>query len=308
VARRDASGNIYYYFADQVGSIRTITNSGGSVCYDADYTPYGSELVHTNTCPQNYKFTGYERDSETGLDYAINRYYSSRLARFMNPDPAGLTSADFESPQSLNRYAYVENSPVSLTDPFGNDLCGSFEPNIDPSRCLTVDYNIYDASYAGHPDPFSFLISITDGPSAKVCDISSCATNPDFHNFGDELKKLPDSYLKMVYQIDCGRDPKCDKAPDFLKPFVKKITDPSTKQVRYVTDWRDFLRFGPGLPLDTSAFVSFSRPSAPPAWVNQVVAQCTRAANAIRTFINQTGSTQIPQSLLSAASSCTMHP
>lgn len=68
-----------------------------------------------NACQQKYKFAGYERDSETGLDYAIARYYNSRFGRFMSPDPmAGVTS----SPQFLNRYACVLNNPSSASIPW----------------------------------------------------------------------------------------------------------------------------------------------------------------------------------------------
>jgi RHS repeat-associated protein len=54
------------------------------VCYDADCTPYGQGILHANTCQPSYKFTGYERDSETGLDYAMFRYYNGRTGRFMS--------------------------------------------------------------------------------------------------------------------------------------------------------------------------------------------------------------------------------
>jgi RHS repeat-associated protein len=118
IARVDGSGGVFFYYADHVGTTRTITDSSGHMCYDADFTPYGQEMVHTNNCPQNYKFTGYERDPETGLDYAFARYYSSRLGRFLSADPWGGNRRD---PQSLNRYSYVLNSPVSLTDPSGLD-------------------------------------------------------------------------------------------------------------------------------------------------------------------------------------------
>jgi RHS repeat-associated protein len=117
ISRIDASGNVYFYNYDQVGTTRTITDAQGNICYDADFTPYGQEIVpHTNTCPQNYKFAGYERDPETGLDYAFARYYSSSLARFLSPDPLGGSVTD---PQSLNRYAYVLNNPAGLVDPLG---------------------------------------------------------------------------------------------------------------------------------------------------------------------------------------------
>ena len=71
IARRDASNNVYYYYSDQVGSTTAITTASGVPCYEATFTPYGEEHNTANTCPQNYKFTGYERDSETGLEVVI---------------------------------------------------------------------------------------------------------------------------------------------------------------------------------------------------------------------------------------------
>jgi RHS repeat-associated protein len=121
VAVRDAStGNVYYFFGDQVGSTRVVTDASGTVCYDTEYFPFGGENVKLGTCPQAYKFTGYERDPETGLDYAITRYYNSRLGRFMSPDQLGGTVLN---PRSLNLYAYVQNDPCNYLDPFGLERC-----------------------------------------------------------------------------------------------------------------------------------------------------------------------------------------
>jgi RHS repeat-associated protein len=62
------------------------------------------------------KFTGKERDAETGLDYFGARYFSGAQGRYTSPDPiAGLLA----NPQSLNKYAYVINNPLIATDPTG---------------------------------------------------------------------------------------------------------------------------------------------------------------------------------------------
>ncbi len=66
--------------------------------------------------PLAYKFTGKERDAESGLDNFGARYNSSQYARFMTPDPMGGKLAD---PQTLNKYPYVRNNPLTLTDPTG---------------------------------------------------------------------------------------------------------------------------------------------------------------------------------------------
>ncbi|PYU23414.1 MAG: hypothetical protein DMG32_16195 [Acidobacteria bacterium] len=125
IARLDSGGNVFYLFADHLGTTRAITLGNGpntgAVCYDAEFTPYGQEMSHTErlqttACPQNYKFTGYERDPETGLDYAFARYYSYRLGRFLSVDPVGGSTFD---PQSFNRYAYTVNNPTNSIDPLG---------------------------------------------------------------------------------------------------------------------------------------------------------------------------------------------
>jgi RHS repeat-associated protein len=64
------------------------------------------------------KFTGYERENETGLDYAKARYYGSAVGRFTTLDPLQL-SGSIDQPQVWNRYLYGLNNPLKYTDPSG---------------------------------------------------------------------------------------------------------------------------------------------------------------------------------------------
>jgi RHS repeat-associated protein len=74
----------------------------------------------------HYKFTGKERDAETGYDYFGARYYGSNTGRWMSPDWANGASAvpyaDFSDPQTLNLYAYVRNNPIANSDPIGHNI------------------------------------------------------------------------------------------------------------------------------------------------------------------------------------------
>ncbi len=91
--------------------------SFGQVVGEQGHYPYGEVWYSTGTTTK-YRFTSYERDAESGNDYAMYRYHANRLGRFLSTDPVdGLPS----NPQSLNRYAYTMNDPVNLTDP--NGLC-----------------------------------------------------------------------------------------------------------------------------------------------------------------------------------------
>ena len=72
----------------------------------------------------SYKFTGKERDQESGNDYFGARYYSSSMGRFMSPDWSAkiepVPYAKLDDPQSLNLYAYVRNNPLTRNDPDGH--------------------------------------------------------------------------------------------------------------------------------------------------------------------------------------------
>ena len=134
IARKTSSAAVYYYIEDHLGTSRTITDSAGNKCYDADFYPFGGERVLTNTCPQNYKFTGKERDAESGNDDYGARYYASSLGRFLSPDwsaiPAPVPYANLTNPQTLNLYAMVSDNPETFSDLDGHGQYGGFHLGI----------------------------------------------------------------------------------------------------------------------------------------------------------------------------------
>ncbi|HXW63059.1 MAG TPA: RHS repeat-associated core domain-containing protein, partial [Candidatus Acidoferrales bacterium] len=137
IARRDSSNNAYYYVADHLGTSRVIAEApSGSMtaalCYDADFYPFGGERTYTTACSQNYKFTGKERDSESGLDNFGARYKSPSAGRFVGPDPAGLLAVSLKNPQTWNLYTYAMNNPLRYTDPTGKYTCAD-----DNNKCQT---------------------------------------------------------------------------------------------------------------------------------------------------------------------------
>ncbi len=119
--------------SDHLGSTRMSIGTTGTLASvkRTDYLPFGEEIgatVGIRTALQGYsqvdcwkqKFTGYEKDTETGLDYAQARYYSNVQGRFTSPDPL-LSSGKIGTPQSWNRYSYSYNNPLKYTDPSGFD-------------------------------------------------------------------------------------------------------------------------------------------------------------------------------------------
>ena len=123
VAMQGTDGQFYWLHTNHLGNARTMTDANGIVAYGGQFDPYGQPLAEWsatgNTTLNTKKFTGYERDAATGLDYAQARMYNSSRGRFTSPDSAGLRAARAGKPQSLNRYAYVGNDPVNYIDQDG---------------------------------------------------------------------------------------------------------------------------------------------------------------------------------------------
>ena len=125
IARRDSSGNVVYYVADHLGTSRIVASSAGAILDQSDFYPFGGERIISTSSGNTYKFTGKERDAESGLDNFGARYDSSSLGRFMSPDwsakPRDVPYADLGNPQSLNLYAYARNNPLLGPDIDGHD-------------------------------------------------------------------------------------------------------------------------------------------------------------------------------------------
>ena len=136
-----------YLTTDNLGSVRIVTNQSGTVLSRHDYQAFGEEVyagTANRTSTDKYssadnirqQFTGYERDTESGLDYAQARYYNTKHGRFTSVDPL-TASATIRNPQTFNRFSYGLNSPYKFTDPLGllsmysTSACGQFCSNWD---------------------------------------------------------------------------------------------------------------------------------------------------------------------------------
>jgi RHS repeat-associated protein len=142
-----------YYHQDSL-STRLMTVSTGTKIGEQGHFPYG-ETWYLNNTTTKWEFTTYERDSESGNDYAMARYHVNRLGRFSSPDQLAGSAGN---PQSLNKYAYVHNDPVDLVDPSGMvscwwpDYCGGEDPGGDDGGDCSFGSCNEDPPSGGHPD------------------------------------------------------------------------------------------------------------------------------------------------------------
>jgi RHS repeat-associated protein len=111
------SNDTLYYHQDHLGSSRIMTNQFGEPQEEMYYYPYGAAREDTGAVSVSHKFTSQELDAETELYYYGSRYYDPVLARFISPDTM---VPSFSAPQSLNRYSYAYNNPLTYVDPDGH--------------------------------------------------------------------------------------------------------------------------------------------------------------------------------------------
>ncbi|MGB7069153.1 MAG: RHS repeat-associated core domain-containing protein [Pyrinomonadaceae bacterium] len=170
---------------DHLGSPRVVTDENGIVTSRKDFTAFGEQnYTAQRTESLGYEpdttrkgYTGYENDSESGLDFAQARYYNSTHGRYTSIDPL-TASASIRNPQTFNRYSYVLNSPYKFTDPLGlipvtTGACGQFCANSGP----TVDGSSLrgrDASFdwAGADISLPNVTATSRGPDGRITAIT----------------------------------------------------------------------------------------------------------------------------------------
>lgn len=123
-----------YYLKDRL-STRLILDAAGNVIGKQGHLPFGEDFAEDGT-QEKHHFASYERDVESGLDYALNRHYHQNTGRFVSVDKK---IGNIANPQRLNRFAYAGNDPINRSDELG----------LDPNECIPGPGGIYDCTGNG---------------------------------------------------------------------------------------------------------------------------------------------------------------
>ena len=121
-----------YQTSDKLGTAVLLMAASGLVIENNRTLPYGEEWLPAAGSANEQKFTSYQRDGESGLDYAMNRYHSGAFGRFRSPDPLEVPSDFLATPTILNRYIYSLADPINNIDPDGLIPRQVFECSVGP--------------------------------------------------------------------------------------------------------------------------------------------------------------------------------
>jgi RHS repeat-associated protein len=197
----------YYRHGDWLGSSRLATTPARTNYYDGAYAPYGENHGGLGTTDLN--FTGQNQDTVTGLYDFLYREYNPNHGRWISPDPAGLRAVNPLQPQTWNRYAYVMNNPVAMTDPLG--LEGCMGANGAEKACTSAasggsgGYCEMDGTY--FPCDWSFGL-LQSGAAVVWCPHNDCSgygTRWKLSNSGDHyMLNIPSAGYFDPDELDAG--------------------------------------------------------------------------------------------------------
>jgi RHS repeat-associated protein len=217
IARRDAAG-LAFYHDDHLGSTRFMTDSTGAVVKSYTYEPFGREQSSTGSATNDRTYTGAVADADVGLLYMNARSYDPKIARFISAD--SIVPYPWSS-QSLNRYSYTRNSPLSLVDPSGHtDLPPQYDQDggeLPPAPPPTSDERI----------PPSVAWDVPSLPGEIGADVGTTGGG----DWIEEANDVPATSSPPLVSVDRG----------YMKPL--KPGDPLTAAYWHIIHSKDRYKF-----------------------------------------------------------------
>jgi RHS repeat-associated protein len=171
-----------YQYSNHLGSVGLEVDGEGSIISYEEYHPYGTtaysvnnrEVSSTKKC---YRYTGMERDEESGLSYHSARYYLPWLGRWGSVDPEGLVDGK-------NLYLFAKGNPLRLVDPTGTQAVKS---HVDKDGVTVIE------------DP----IIVVTNPTTTILDEIIVVTNPK----PEKTPSTSNSSLKDPFSFLLETDP-----------------------------------------------------------------------------------------------------
>ncbi len=157
-ARRDGSGAVTYYHADSLGTVRSLTASGGAEAGSKRTFAFG-QLASVTGIADPFGLAGQRLDA-SGLYHMGARMMDPAHGQFTQPDPSD--DPDPARPQTLNRYSYAYNNPIRISDPTG------FQGELDDEKKEEEEEEDPKLPKVERKDTGSLCITVRRGTSEVV--------------------------------------------------------------------------------------------------------------------------------------------
>ncbi len=225
----DASAGSHAVYTDHLGTprLKLHVTTAASEARD-DYYPFGQQVNTVVDAAHDRRFTGKERDAESGLDYFGARYYHSVAGRFLSVDPV-LDSADPINPQSWNRYTYTFNNSLKYVDPDG--LC-PVPADTNNTVCIVLfieasavqGYKGDDREFSSNSDPSQSRVYLHVNVGEKEF---NGVVNPSRKVGGEEVAPLESNRVSVTFDADGGFSAEIDATNSAAAPRVAPAIDAS---------------------------------------------------------------------------------
>ena len=182
-----------YYLYDGQGSVTANTWYNGMVTDVYQYDPYGRMELGGEGHTDFYGYRAESYNPNTGLEYLRARYYNADKGRFFQEDTY---LGDITDPLTLNRYAYVKNSPLNYADPGGHVAEYLTGPQYNPDDGWQANH--YPLSQTG-PEKTEFPIEIVSGTEAVKQFWGSVSEGLD--HVMSQLKEAADLSLSQLREL-----------------------------------------------------------------------------------------------------------
>ena len=198
---------VRYQLHNHLGSAMLELDTTAQVISYEEYHPYGTTAYQARNAAikstaKRYRYTGMERDEESGLEYHSARYYLPWLGRWLNTDPIGLKGG-------INVYGYALDNPVKATDPGGTDAR------------LTVDQDTSSITYSTTVHFY--------GTAAEIARMRPAATRAtEFYNNAGGTAVIDGRTWNVRYNVDIQfHDTATSPLPSQFGTIIGQMLDPS---------------------------------------------------------------------------------
>jgi RHS repeat-associated protein len=228
----DRGPAMQFHLGDHLGSSNVVIDAAGALMNREEFTPYG-ETSFGSFVKKRYRFTGMERDEESGLSYHSARYYVPWVGRWISADPIG-------SKGGTNLFCYCNCNPIIHVDYHGEDFSIAADPeartirievNIVAISELGIDklkeaatmwnqktYSLKEGVFAGYKVSFDVNVEVDKGPEREKYreEMEWIGSITEDKIRTHQAKYLTNSYaLKLVERIEGNYPPNNNSIPMF---------------------------------------------------------------------------------------------